>query len=126
MKLEELKKQLSEDLLDEFSNNFRVYKEDTLDDVKEKISSLFDGIKIIDNEDFYIENEEELSKLIDSDIDFLWRSKIDNLDQDDLEFWGERFWSNLLSWARESKKWYDREKGSMYDDEDENSLYYKS
>jgi hypothetical protein len=120
----EFKKQLFTDLWETFTESYYVYESDDskiIDNVKNKINSLIDSIQVVEDN----LSEEELDKMIDSLIPFISKSQYDNLCQEDLEYFGETFWCYLTTWANEDSFWYDREKGSIYDDNEENGLYGK-
>ncbi len=68
---------------------------------------------------------DEVDKLINDLVPFIYKSQIDNLTQDDLDYWGECFWSDLTRWASKDNYWYDREKGGIYDESVEGGLYSK-
>ncbi len=124
MNFTEFKKQLFTDLWDTFTENYYVYESDDpkkIDHVKDKINSLIDSIKVVEDN----LSEEELDKLNDSCVPFIHKSQYDNLDHEDLEYFGETFWYDLTTWANKDGFWYDREKGGIYDDNDEDGLYSK-
>ena len=124
MNFTQFKQQLSADLWESFTENFYIYESDApqnIANVKKQINSLLESIQAVD--DGISEEEEE--KLIDELIPFIYKSQLDNLGQEDLEYFGELFWFNLSTWATRDGFWYDREKGGIYDDNDEDGLYSK-
>ena len=124
MNFSQFKQQLSADLWESFTENFYIYESDApqnIANVKKQINSLLESIQAVD--DGISEEEEE--KLIDELIPFIYKSQLDNLGQEDLEYFGELIWYNLYTWAIRDRFWYDREKGGIYDDNDEDGLYSK-
>jgi hypothetical protein len=120
----EFKKQLFTDLWETCTERYYVYESDdpkNIDNVQDKINSLIDSIQVVEDN----LSEEELDKLMDSLVPFISKSQYDNLDQEDLEYFGETFWYELTKWANKDGFWYDREKGGIYDDNDEEGLYGK-
>lgn len=124
MNFQEFKTQLSADLWEEFSESYYVYESDdpkAIDNVKEHITTLIEGIRVMEDSI----SEEEADKLINNNVSFIFKSQLDDLSQDDLGYWGELFWFDLISWANKDHYWYDREKGGVYDDNIEGGLYSK-
>ena len=124
MNFTEFKKQLSVDLWETFTESYYVYDSDdpkNIDKVKDQLDSLIESIQIV-NDDI---SEEEKEKLCDKLIPFIYKSQLDNLGQEDLEYFGEIFWFDLISWANKDVFWYDRMKGGIYDDNEEGGLYSK-
>ena len=124
MNFTEFKKQLSADLWETFTESYYVYESDDLrniDKVKDQLNSLIESIQVV-NDDI---SEEEKEKLCDALIPFIYENQLDNLGQEDLEYFGETFWFDLISWANKDGFWYDREKGGIYDDNEEGGLYSK-
>ena len=124
MNFTEFKKQLSADLWETFTESYYVYDSDdprNIDKAKNQINSLIESIKVV-NDDI---SEEEKEKLCDALIPFIYENQLDNLGQEDLEYFGETFWYDLTTWANKDGFWYDREKGGIYDDNVEGGLYSK-
>ena len=124
MTFSEFKTQLSADLWETFTETYYVYDNDdskNIEDVKDHITNLIEGIKVVEDDI----SEEEVDKLIEDLVPFIYKNQLDHLDKDDLEFFGETFWCSLTSWASKDSFWYDREIGGIYDDNDEGGLYAK-
>lgn len=124
MNFPDFKKQLFKDLWDEFSECYYIYESDDsrhINRVKDKINSLTQSIQVVED----ILSEEELDELNDALVPFIYKSQLENLGQEDLEYFGETFWFDLISWANKDGFWYDREKGGIYDDNEEGGLYSK-
>ena len=124
MNFAEFKKQLSADLWETFTESYYVYESDDLrniDKAKNQLNSLIESIQVV-NDDI---SEEEKEKLCDALIPFIYEKQLDNLGQEDLEYFGETFWFDLISWANQDGFWYDRLKGGIYDDNEEGGLYNK-
>ena len=124
MNFAEFKKQLSADLWETFTESYYVYESDDLrniDKAKNQLNSLIESIQVV-NDDI---SEEEKEKLCDALIPFIYENQLDNLGQEDLEYFGETFWFDLISWANKDGFWYDRMKGGIYDDNEEGGLYSK-
>ena len=124
MNFRQFKQHLSADLWESFTENFYIYDSDdpqNIANVKSQINSLLESIQVVDDDI----SEEEKDKLIDADIPFIFKSQHDQPGQEDLEYFGELFWFNLSTWATRDGFWYDREKGGIYDDNDEDGLYSK-
>ena len=124
MNLTEFKKQLSVDLWETFTESYYVYDSDdprNIDKVKDQLNSLIESIQVV-NDDI---SEEEKEKLCDALIPFIYENQLDNLGQEDLDYFGEIFWFDLISWANKDGFWYDRMKGGIYDDNEEGGLYSK-
>ena len=124
MTFTEFKKQLFADLWETFTECYYVYECDdsqNIENVKNYINSLIDSIQVVEDD----LSEEEIDKLIDSLVPFISKRQYDNLGQEDLEYFGETFWSDLTRWANNDRFWFDREKGGIYDDNDEDGFYSK-
>lgn len=103
---------------------FYVYDSDdpkNIDKVKDQLDSLIESIEIV-NDDI---SEEEKEKSCDKLIPFIYKSQLDNLGQEDLEYFGEIFWFDLISWANKDGFWYDRMKVGIYEDNEKGGLYSK-
>lgn len=124
MNFTEFKNQLFKDLWDEFSGYYYIYESDDsrhINRVKDKIISLIESIQVVED----ILSEEELDKLSDELVPFIYKSQLEDLGQEDLEYFGETFWYDLTTWANKDGLRYDREKGGIYDDNVEGGLYSK-
>ena len=124
MNFAEFKKQLSADQWETFTESYYVYDSDdpkNIDKVKDQLDSLIESIQVV-NDDI---SEEGKEKLCDALIPFIYENQLDNLGQEDLEYFGEIFWFDLISWANKDGFWYDRMKGGIYDDNEEGGLYSK-
>ena len=124
MDFQEFKKQLFADLWEVFNENYYVNDSDEaehIDRVKNYIASKIDAIQVV--EDDITEDEEE--ELMDDGINFIYKMRLNDLDTEDVENFGELLWYDLTNWASQDRFWYDREKGGIYDENDEGGLYAK-
>ena len=124
MDFQEFKKQLFADLWEVFNENYYVNDSDEaehIDRVKNYITSKIDAIQVVDDD--ITEDEEE--KLMDDGINFIYKMRLNDLDTEDVETFGELLWNRLTEWASKDRFWYDREKGGIYDENDEGGLYAK-
>ena len=124
MNFQEFKKQLFADLWEVFNENYYVNDSDEadhIDRVKNYITNKIDAIQVV--EDDITEDDEE--KLMDANILFLYKKRLNDLDTEDVENFGELLWYDLTNWASQDRFWYDREKGGIYDENDEGGLYAK-
>ena len=124
MDFQEFKKQLFADLWEVFNENYYVNDSDEadhIDRVKNYITSKIDAIQVV--EDDITEDEEE--ELMDDGINFIYKMRLNDLDTEDVENFGELLWYDLTRWASKDRFWYDREKGGIYDENDEGGLYAK-
>ena len=121
MNFAEFKKHLSEDLLEVFSDSFYVYDSDDpseIDNVKNRINEMIESIPVVDDNI----SDEELEEM---EVTCIFKNQLDNLEQEDLEIFGEMLWYKLIDWAKKDRFWHDREKGSVYDDNVEGGLCSK-
>ena len=123
MNFTEFKKQLFADLWEVFTENYYVNEDDAPEaiNVKNKINCLIDSVQLVED----TISEEETEQLIDSHVKFIYRRNDDNYTQDDLAFIGELLWFDLVNWVNNDRYWFTREKGSVYDENVEGSLYSK-
>ena len=123
MNFTEFKKQLFADLWEVFTENYYVNEDDAPEaiNVKNKINCLIDSVQVVED----TISEEETEQLIDSQVKFIYRRNDDNYTQDDLAFIGELLWFDLVNWVNNDRYWFTREKGSVYDENVEGSLYSK-
>lgn len=123
MNFTEFKKQLFADLWEVFTENYYVNEDDAPEaiNVKNKINCLIDSVQVVED----TISEEETDQLIDSHVKFIYRRNDDNYTQDDLAFIGELLWCDLVNWVNNDRYWFTREKGSVYDENVEGSLYSK-
>ena len=123
MNFTEFKKQLFADLWEVFTENYYVNEDDAPEAiiVKNKINCLIDSVQVVED----TISEEETEQLIDSHVKFIYRRNDDNYTQDDLAFIGELLWFDLVNWVNNDRYWFTREKGSVYDENVEGSLYSK-
>ena len=123
MNFTEFKKQLFADLWEVFTENYYVNEDDAPEaiNVKNKINCLIDSVQLVED----TISEEETDQLIDSHVKFIYRRNDDNYTQDDLAFIGELLWFDLVNWVNNDRYWFTREKGSVYDENVEGSLYSK-
>lgn len=123
MNFTEFKKQLFADLWEVFTENYYVNEDDAPEaiNVKNKINCLIDSVQVVED----TISEEETDQLIDSHVKFIYRRNDDNYTQDDLAFIGELLWFDLVNWVNNDRYWFTREKGSVYDENVEGSLYSK-
>ena len=124
MDFQEFKKQLFADLWEVFNENYYVNdsdEADQIDRVKNYITSKIDALQVV--EDDITEDEEE--ELMDDGINFIYKMRLNDLDTEDVENFGELLWYDLTHWASKDRFWYDREKGGIYDENDEGGLYAK-
>ena len=123
MNFTEFKKQLFADLWEVFTENYYVNEDDAPEaiNVKNKINCLIDSVQVVED----TISEEETEQLIDSHVKFIYRRNDDNYTQDDLAFIGELLWCDLVNWVNNDRYWFTREKGSVYDENVEGSLYSK-
>lgn len=123
MNFTEFKKQLFADLWEIFTENYYVNEDDAPEaiNVKNKINCLIDSVQLVED----TISEEETEQLIDSHVKFIYRRNDDNYTQDDLAFIGELLWFDLVNWVNNDRYWFTREKGSVYDENVEGSLYSK-
>ena len=124
MTFQEFKTQLSSDLWEAFTKYYYIYDSDypqAVGKVKDQITTLIEGMKVMDDDI----SLDELDQLINDLVPFIYKSQIGNLTQDDLDYWGECFWTDLTRWASKDSHWYDREIGGIYDESVEGGLYAK-
>ena len=123
MNFTEFKKQLFADLWEVFNENYYVNEDDSPEaiNVKNKINSLIDSVQVVEN----TISDEETDQLIENNVTFIYRSNDDNYTQDDLAYIGELLWCRLVDWANYDSNWFTCEKGSVYDENEEGSLYSK-